>query len=164
MSAVINGRLAEIGGWGLYQDTQYTTGARLTVSAGVRTKLPNNAGGIIETYLPAGGPSLYNGTTQKMTPSVVGDSYMVRIDFESASSTINNFSTMELDIGGGQGVISAYVFTYPRGTLDHMFSKSVLAFTLGTFVSNGGELFITPDDDIDIWGTSYVITRTSSPR
>ena len=163
MSAVINGRLAEVGGWGLYQDTQYTTGARLSISAGVRTKIPNNAGGGVESYLPAGVGSFYNGTTGKITPAKNGDSYSLRINFSSASGSQNNFATIDLDIGGGQGIILQRDITYPKGTNDEVFSSTSLIFTLATFITNGGDLNITPNGDIDIWAVSYTISRISSP-
>lgn len=163
MTRILNGHKKEFpGGWGQYSDDQYITSSRFSIVADTRTKIPNNAGVVNETFFPVGLSSIYNGTSQKLTPSVVGDTFMLRVNFEIASASANNFATFELDIGGALGVILSKVLFFPKGTADHTFSTSIFIFTLGTFVANGGELYITPDVNTDMWDISYVIGRISS--
>jgi hypothetical protein len=51
-------------GWGVYNDTTYTTGSPFTVTAGApKQALPNNAGSKIETQLPTDVATFYDGTS-----------------------------------------------------------------------------------------------------
>lgn len=150
-------------GWAQYSDDQYTELSPLVISVGQRVKLSNNAANIINSQLPVGVSDFYDGTTEKITPDLVGDSYMLRVNFKAFTDDNNGYAELQLDIGGAQGVILERGLSFPRGTGPsnvRSFSTSSLIYTLGQFVSNGGELFI---DNIrgttSIYDISYVISR-----
>ena len=150
--------------WGQYSDTQYTTSNRLTLSAGVRTPLPNNALSNITSYMPSG-IDFYDPVTQKITPQTIGETYELRINFKGQSATQTNFITLDLDIGSGSPIIILErVQSFPRGTgVEHSFSGTSAIYTLGTFIANGGQMYITAEDNnTDIWDIQYLLIRTAS--
>lgn len=149
--------------WAQYSDTQYTTSNRLTLIGGAGyIKLPNNAGSVIDTYLPFG-VSFYDNVTEKITPQGIGEVYLLRVNFKGVSSTNQNYLSVRLNIGGAQGIILERVATFPRGAgIEHSFTSTNVLYSLNTFVTNGGELEIFADDNADIWDVSYVITRISA--
>ena len=148
--------------WAQYGDTQYTTGARLTLSAGVKVPLPNNALNNITSYMPSG-VAFYDSGTQKITPQSIGETYELRVNFMAESASINNFVDITLDIGGTQGIILDRTFTFPRGSgVEHSFSSTNVLFSLDTFVANGGALYIEPDANCDVWDIQYLIVRTAA--
>lgn len=51
--------------------------APFVVNEGVFTALPNNKGSVIESQLPDGTTTLYNGS--RMTPDASGDGYILRV-------------------------------------------------------------------------------------
>lgn len=150
-------------GWAQYNDDQYTELSPLVIPTGQRVKLPNNAANIINSQLPTGVLEFYNGTTQKITPDSVGDSYMLRVNFKAFTDDNNGYAELQLDIGGTQGIILERGLNFPRGTGSsnvRSFSSSSLIYTLGQFVSNGGELFINNiRGTTSIYDISYVISR-----
>lgn len=146
--------------WAQYADTQFDTNTRLTVSAQTSVTMPNNALNNITSYMPSG-VAFYDGS--KITPQSTGETYELRVNFSANSSTVNNYIIVSLDIGGTQGVILERTISFPRGNnIDHAFSTTSILFALNTFVTNGGTLSIYCEDEIDIWGVSYVIVRTAS--
>ena len=148
--------------WANYADDQYDTGSRLSLTGGVRVKLPNNAANTINTYMPSG-VEFYDGISQKITPAAVGETYELRINFKGESSTNNNYAAIELDIGGTQGTIIERTITFPRGSnVEHSFSTTTSIFCLETFITNGGEIFITPNNQIQVWDISFMLVRNSA--
>lgn len=148
-------------GWASYSDTIYTSSVTFDVDAGETLTLPNNAGSVINTYLPSGISAFYDGGTNKITPENVGDAYVVRSSFIAQNDNQNGLFDIELDIGGSQGVILAQTVDFPRGNnTDRFFTGSSLVFTLSTFVTNGGEFKITGiTGTTKIHTISYVISR-----
>jgi hypothetical protein len=150
-------------GWAQYTDTTYTTSNRFVVTAGDTVTLPNDAGSVIDEYLPVGVTSLYNATDTLITPENVGDSYEIRIDFKAEKVTATDaYAGIQLDIGGSQGVIVERLYTFPKGTNEHSFSTTSSIYSLSTFISNGGKLkFFASGSNVEIWDINYVIVRTS---
>ena len=148
-------------GWVQYNDTQYTDTNRRTIIANTRTKLTNNAGGILDLVGLFGAQTLWNPTTNKFENDNSGDKFMQRVSF-IADPTLNNRNlTLELDIGGTQGVIWSRTIRLARGAgIDTKITENLDFYTLGTFIANGGDLFITCDGGIDIYDTLFLIQRT----
>jgi len=143
-------------GWASYSDTTYTTGSRLTVNAGVRTVLPNNSGDVIESYID-GNQSFYNGTV--IQPNTIGDFYTIRISFKVQPSTINSYLSLDVDIGGSVGIFLEKTFIFPKGAVETSINTSFSSYSLGTFVTNGGTVSVTPSSNVDIWDIKYVIAK-----
>ena len=161
-SALGGGTSTSLANWAQYSDTQYNTGNRLTVTGGTTVTMPNNAGSVINSYMPAG-VAFYDGGTQKITPQSVGETYEIRINFSANSSTVNNYVLLDIDIGNGTPIIIAEdTIPLPRGSgVDHLFTTTIATYALTTFITNGATVKITPDDTVDIWDVSYVIIRTA---
>lgn len=152
-------------GWGFYVDTAHTSGSPLVVN-NARVQLTNNAlGATTETsYLPGGVTNLWAG--DKITPQNVGDSYDLRVDFTAEMNSANGFANISLDIGDGGSIeIVDRMLVFPKGTgVATKFSIGVPIFSLGTFVTNGGKIYLdTTDgaDDMDVYDIGIFIGRNS---
>ena len=152
-----------ITGWGYYQDnaaeqTFNTTDAKLSID-GTGTETT-------EAYLPLdirGSSSLWDTTNDKITPTTVGNTYVARLNLPITSRSSANYAEIVLDIGGTSSptvVINTNRIEVNRtAPFDH--SVVIPIFCLSTFVSNGGQFFITTDTgSIGITAPSLFISRT----
>jgi hypothetical protein len=150
--------------WQHYRDSDYTVGSKLSIAGGVRTKLTNN--GVTRTEAsPNGYPAVWDTTTNKIVPENLDDFYTIRLDIKGWSdlAQTNNFD-VEMDIGGGIGVISADTGVFIKGNgVEQSFNFSSQFFVGSTFITNGGELYITPDSDASFWDIGITISRTYTP-
>lgn len=150
-------------GWAFYKDdsaeqTFDTTAAKLLISGGDSSStslyLPNDIRGTGE---------LWDTTNSLIDPIQVGDSYTVRLDLPVTSRSGANYGVLELDIGGTSSpsiVIMSRRFDTTRAAPFDI-SMSFSLFTLSTFISNGGQFFITTDSgSIGVTTPSVFITRT----
>lgn len=150
-------------GWGFYKDnsaaqTIGTTAVKLSIDgAGATTE---------EGYLPRairGSGSLWNTTSDKITPIAVGDQYDIRLDLPvSAKSGTPNVLIVQLDIGGGASPtnVIAECEVGVSKTPPYKLSVGFPIFTLSTFLTNGGQIFIRTDSGtVDIDKPSIVIAR-----
>lgn len=146
-------------GWIQFSDTQYPTEAMaLTVLQNVRTLLPNDALSVLNTNGPLVAPSWFSGN--KFRPDSSGDYYELRLTFE-ANPTLNNRNlTVDLDIGGVQGIIWSKTERLARGAgVNTKVSLVIPVYTLGTFVANGGEIFLTCGGEVDVFEIVLVIAK-----
>lgn len=145
-------------GWIQVSDDEHTQSTPLTISSNVRTLLPNNAANVLNVTNPIGGSTWW--ANDKFNPDNSGDTYDLRVGF-IADPTLNNRNlTLELDIGGTQGVIWSKTLRLARGAgVDTRIIETIDIFTLGTFIANGGEIFITCDGDVDIYDIVIKIER-----
>lgn len=148
-------------GWANYLDTQYTAINPFTVLDGVTSTLPNNAGTVIDDYLPNGVSQFYNSGTQKITPGAVGDYNVITVRFNAESSTNTAYLEFGIDIGGTQGVIFRDIKVFPKGAgVEHPFAFVCPGFSLDTFLANGGSVKISAlNGDVDIYGINYHFAR-----
>jgi hypothetical protein len=148
-------------GWASYSTTTYTSGSPFTISPSSTVTLQNNANSSITADLPLGVSAFYNGTTNKITPAAIGDSYMVNIRFKAKTSSNNDYLTLFIDIGGGMQ-INAETKEFLRGAnTEQSFNFALPVFSLSTFVTNGGEVKITSNlGTISVYDITYFITRT----
>lgn len=149
-------------GWGNYADTQYTELSPFVVNSGTVSNLPNNKGSVIETYLPEGVTTLYDGT--RVAPEGIGDGYELRVGFKAKSSSNSGSFALRLDIsaaGDGSNIILERSATFLKGTnTEQKFSFTSGLFSLGTFVSNGGLLqFQSITGNSSIYEVSFLIKR-----
>lgn len=147
-------------GWVQLSDSQYDTVTRFPITSGVRTKLPNNANGVLDVTSMFGATTIYDPATEKLTPDNFGDTYDWRVSF-FADPTLNNRNfTLELDIGGSQGVIWSKTIRLARGAgVDTKITETLDIYTLNTFIANGGELYVTCDGDVSLYDIIYKIER-----
>lgn len=132
-------------GWAVYGDSQYTSGAPLSISAGTTSTIDiDGLGTTIETHLPEGVTSFYDTVNSKITPENIGDGYTFTLGFKAESSSASGNGTFSIDIGGAVGEIFKRDFGFVKGqNVEHDFYFTSQGYTLGTFVANGGIIKIT---------------------
>lgn len=161
VQAIIDGNQ----GWAQYADGTYTSASPLVVSQGVKVTLPNDAASVIDTYLPEGTTSFYDGTTNSITPDKVGNGYSIRIDFDCYTTSNTGYGEISLDVGGSVGEILNIPVNFPRGTGSgnvRVFSRTSLLYSLDTFVTNGGVLsYESIRGNTSIYNIVYVIAKMS---
>jgi len=146
-------------GWGQYQDTLYTDIAPFSILADTDTVLPNNAGGIIDSQKPSDVTTFYDGT---VITGRAGDGLGITIDF-TATPTAGSATFIEvwIDIGGAVGQLYKRIISFPKGTgIERPVNFTVIGYTLGTWETNGGTVYVRSDGPVDIYGQRYVLTRT----
>jgi hypothetical protein len=147
-------------GWANYSTTTYTSASPFSIAPASTVTLPNNANNSIITDLPLGVTAFYNGTTNKITPASIGDSYIVNIRFKAKTTTNNDYLTLYIDIGSGSQ-INAEAKQFLKGAnTEQAFNFTLPIFTLATFVSNGGLIkIISNAGTISVYDITYFITR-----
>ena len=146
-------------GWAQYADTQYTDIAPFSILADTDTVLPNNAGNVIESQLPADVSTFYS--AGKITGRN-GDGLGITIDF-TATPTAGSATFIEvwIDIGGAVGQLYRRIISFPKGTgVERPVNFTVIGYTLGTWEANGGTVYVRSNGPVDIYGQRYVLTRT----
>lgn len=148
-------------GWVVYGDSQYTSPSPFVVQANVRTPLPNDGSNTIDLVGMEGSTTIYNPTTGRFEPQNSGDTYDVRVTLV-ADPTLNNRNfTLDLDIGGTQGVIWERTLRLARGAnIDTKITEGMDIFTLNTFIQNGGQLNVTCDGEVSVHNITYFIERS----
>lgn len=152
-------------GWEQVTDTQYTQSSRLNLAKNVRTLLPNNAGSIINSQIPDAVITFWNPSTSKFTPDRVGDFYSLRLSFKTTANKNNAQGTLELDIGGSQGVIWSTDVAYTKGANTIIdVTKTIPIYTLNTFIVNGGEFYFTCSESATLFDINLVVFRAYRGR
>jgi len=154
-------------GWGYYKDdaseqTFNTTPALLSI---------DGLGAASETgYLPReirGSDDLWDASSDKITPISAGDSYDVRIILPITDETSSPTEiTLELDIAGSTHAAGTMVVTQYIPTAKTTPWEVVVAFPifcLSTFITNGGQIWLTTDTgSVGVTAPSIFITQLSS--
>lgn len=146
-------------GWGQYSDTVYTAAAPLSVLADTDTALPNNKGGVIETYKPADVTTFYDGSA---ITGKAGDAYQITIDLAALpTSAATTLIEVWFDIGGSVGELYRRLITFPKGNgVVRPINFTVGVYTLDTWEANGASVFCRANGTVDLYDIRYVITRS----
>ena len=136
-------------GWGYYKDN--ATAQNFT-STPALLSIDGLGSTTVETFLPyaiRGSGSLWNTTTDKITPVQAGDAYSIRLDLpvtaEAASPTE---LTVELDIAGstyGSAIVIVNHYEVTGKSTPYTISISFPVFVGSTFIANGGQFWLTTD-------------------
>ena len=148
-------------GWENWEDATYTSGSPLSLTASTRTKVTIDglAASTNTSYSPVSG-DLWDNTNNKITPDNVGDVYDLRLRFQATPAVSDGYITLELDIGGSEGVILAQTQRFLKGTSEQSMLFVATVFTLDTFVANGGSIYATSSVGVDIHSIGLLINRT----
>lgn len=153
-------------GWQRSEDTTYTSGSPLAINPAARTQITidGNGSGTTVAYSPSGSGTFWDVSTNKIIPDNEGDGYLARITFKAKTLTASSYFDIDLDIGGGLGVILNQTKVFAKGTgVEHSFVITWPLFTLATFVANGGTLNITPSsNDQTFYDFAITIFKTYS--
>lgn len=137
-------------GWGQWADSVYTSGSPLAISPAARTRVTIDGlgSGSTTTYLPTGSSDWWDTINNKLVGDNIGDSYIVRLAFKATTGTASSHATVELDIEGTQNTILQETIGYPKGSsVEHSYVLVWPIFTLNTFITNGGKIYITPSSN-----------------
>lgn len=161
-----SGSWEHVAGWGQYQDTDRTVGTPTqTIATGVRTPFLCDGGFLTEEHLPTDAVNpLWNVSTNKIIPIAALDTYDVRISFTAENySGANPYMTIDLDIGGGIGIIASQTVPLIKAGVAQDFVWSMPLFSGATFLANGGtvNLTYTGTGSCDIYKNSVLLVRTS---
>lgn len=150
-------------GWTRYDDGQYTSSNKLTLSDGVQVNLPNNAASVYRSYT---GIDYYNSTTQKVLADSENDLYMATIVFKCQASNANQtFLRLQLDSVNGTPYERVGVdIPFPKGNdIAHEFHQVFQYYATEDFVSNGSQWKITSDGgSAQVWDIIFFISKTQS--
>lgn len=144
-------------GWASYVDTAFTSLAPFNVLAGVTTKLPNNAGNIIDFQKPSDISTFYTGSA---ITGRDGDSLDLMIYFNALPSATNAELDVWIDIGGAIGVIYLQTFYFRGASTKGVMYSLPSAYTPNTWELNGGTIYVKPSVNMDFWGMTYNFDRT----
>jgi len=152
-----------VNGWARYDDTEYTSSNKLTLSDGVEVVLPNNAGAVYRSH-----PSItfYNGTTNKVLAINENDVYQITVVFRCSAANANQ-TYLSLHFEGGNGTPYDRIrsdINFPKGNdVDHDFHQMFQYYTDADFVTNGTDWKITANGgSAKIWDIIYFIQRTQN--
>lgn len=150
-------------GWARYDDGQYTSASKLSLTDGVMVVLPNNAANVVRSDSSI---TFYNSTTQKILGSAMNDVYMLTIVFKASAANANQtYITLQMDnINGTEYSRLSEDLTFPRGNdIEHNFHSVFQYYVDADFVSNGATWRITSTGGIaQVWDIIYFIQRTQN--
>lgn len=152
------------GGWGNYTDATHTIGSPQSVISSTRTLVTiDGAGGATNTeYINDLPSNLWS--SNKIHPETIGETYLIRISLivDPATGSSNHYMDIELDIGGGIGVIAGHTQILIKASASR-YTITLGIFCLSTFVANGGEIYVTPSVNCDIYGKEIYLNRIYKP-
>lgn len=144
------------GGWADYVDTQYNSSSTFTATGGNTVHFPNNAGTIRDSQIPqyildSGG--FYNGTH---FIGRNGDAYGFAIRGQATPSSVNTYCQFNINISGSVGNLPLRLLTFPKGAgVSVEFEFATLQYTLDTWESNGGNITVNCNNNVQFWDISY---------
>ena len=139
-------------GWGFYVDSTYTDVSPLVINNDkIQITCDGLGGATNTTELPARLSGIWNTTTNVIDAKDAGDSFGLRFTFK-ATAPQNGYFDIGLDIGtdiiSSPIVIASETKIHPKGAgVVSTYSFDVPIFSLSTFVTNGGKLFVDTRDD-----------------
>ena len=147
-------------GWCRYDDTQYTSLNKLSLSDGVQVTLPNNAG---NAYRSPENFDFYNSATSKLVAENENDCYVATVVFKaSAANTNSTHLDFQLINGGGAYErINKSLGFYKGNDSEQSFHTMFQFYADADFVANGATIKITADGGTaKIWDIIFFIQRT----
>lgn len=147
-------------GWCRYDDDQYTSLSKLTISDGVSVVIPNNGA---TTY--KSDPSLadfYDTTRQKLVSSKLNDVYVMTVVFKAESDNANQ-THLQVSMSGPAGYerIDESIGYYKGNAEEQNIHRVYQYYTDSDFVLNGAQMRINSIGGYSrIWDVIFFIQRT----
>ena len=144
-------RLYETQGFGFYVHDQTTPSTQVITTTASKLIIDGAGSTSTSLYLPyeiRGTAELWDTVNNKILPIDIGDGYTLRIDLEiTAKSGVPAELILELDINGGATPTTVIVerIIGTSKTPPYTVSVGFPIFTLATFNTNGGQLFLKTD-------------------
>lgn len=150
-------------GWTRYDDNQYTSSNKLSLSAGVEVVLPNNAGSVYRSYT---GIDYYNSATQKVLAEYENDTYIMTVVFKYSAPNANQ-TYLEMHFEGGNGTPYDRIrdtVTFPKGNdVEHDHHAVFQYYADSNFIASGSQWRVTANGGAaSIWDIIFFIQKTQS--
>ena len=150
-------------GWVRYDDDQYTSGNKLTVTSGTEVVLPNNGATVYRSY---SGINYYNSTTQKVLGSAVNDLYLATIVFK-ASTTNAEQGYFHIVLENTEGTLYERLheeFSFPKGNnVTHDIHAVFQYYVDADFIANGSQWKIAATNrDVQVWDIIFFFSKLQS--
>ena len=166
-SNIPNSDVSAPGGWANYRDSVVgnisvtTTPTKLTIN-GLNASTDEDS---LPIAMIAEGQSLWDTSTNEITPATLRDSYNLRVQVVLANESGNPLQLiMQLDIGGTSSptiVVATDIQGIRGGSQEYQFTFPY--FTKDTFIANNGQIFFSTDTgSVDIVARAIFIERVSS--
>jgi hypothetical protein len=150
-------------GWTRYDDGQYTSENKLTVTSGTKVVLPNNGATVYRSY---SGIDYYNSTTQKVLGSAVNDLYLATIVFK-ASTTNAEQGYFHIVLENTEGTPYERLheeFTFPKGNnVTHDIHAMFQYYVDADFIANGSQWEIAATNrNVQVWDIIFFFSKIQS--
>jgi hypothetical protein len=145
-------------GHAVYFDDEYTESVPQVISGASYVAIENNKANLVETYLPYGVTTLFDGT--KIIPPSTGTGFSAYVSFYAKSSGANSYFEFGIDIDGTFNEIFNNAKQTVKGANTYQpYYIPINGYMLDTFVANGGVPKLKPKsgDTISIYGTVFYI-------
>lgn len=159
-----NAALAELEGstgWAVYNHG----GGAQSLATSTRTQLSIDGATKIESQLPLDTGPLWDTATDTITGRT-GDGIVCKIQcIFTPSDAMASEVLFDVDIGGGVGIVEYQTFAATKGSgMAHYVSWTFAAYTMSTWLANGGKIYATADGPGDITALRIVVQRTHKAR
>ncbi len=165
---IINDNFTEIYGtfgWGVYADAATTPATQVFTTTPALLQIDGAGSTSNSAHLPReirGSAELWDTTNDLITPINSGDGYDIRVSLGATAKTGSpNEIIVQLDIGGGGSptIVVAEVASPASKTTPFTATISIPIFTLSTFLSNGGQIFVSTDAGTITIGTRSILIK-----
>ena len=145
-------------GWIDVADSLYTTGSPRAITSGTRTQITNN-GLKAQTDTSRLG-TIWNTTDNQLLVNDLNAVYVARINFKVKAAGPPYVIKVETESSNGNIVIAATDYTIKGGSYENSISHTVLFYVGATINNFPLKFYITPDTNISLYDTGFVIQRT----
>jgi hypothetical protein len=151
-------------GWAQYNDTQYTQASPRTILANTRAQVTMNVNTPTIDYLQGSMVGHSHWQENKFTPRAIGDSYLISLRATLRPSLIQGAALIELDIGGVFGpIVTKRVDLGLNIAAFEQLAIEMPVYCLGTFLTNGGTIYITPTVDVELADVNMLVIPEYTP-
>lgn len=148
-------------GWNDIADSTYTSGAPLSISSGVRTKLTNDAAAAQTDTSRLG--ALWSTANNDFVINDLNATYTFRIacKIKAAAAVGTPYTVLfEIESANGPTVISGQTMTIKGGNTINWITFTTPIY-LGSFINNQAlTIHVTPDTAITLYDIGFVLQRT----
>lgn len=150
-------------GWARYDDGQYTSASKFSLTQDTEVVIPNNAA---TSYRSNVGVDYYNSTTKKVLADNENDTYVMTVVFKYSAPNANQ-TYLEMHFQGGNGTPYDRIrdtITFPKGNdTAHDHHAVFQYYADASFITNGSQWKITAfGGNAVIWDIIYFIQKTQS--
>ena len=150
-------------GWTRYDDGQYTSSNKLTLSDGVEQILTNNGANIVRSET---GIDYYDTVNNKLIATTNKDVYMVTVVFNMSAANANQtFMHLNLEnVGATPYERLKEDIIFPKGNdVEHEYHGVFQYYVDQDFIDNGASWKVIADGgSVDIWDIIFFIQKTQS--